>query len=96
MGTKGDKLTSESSLTAALLVEKLCSIDEITAKKMFGLVDSKGQGFFKADESNRSNFEKSGSQPHVKMPYMSIPPEILNHQETLVLWAKSSIAIIKK
>ena len=107
MGVKGDKMTNNSSLSAELLVEKLQPINGVTSKKMFGgfgvfhegkmfgMVDSKGNCFLKADDSNRSDFEAKGSQKHGKMPYSSIPQEILEDTNTLISWARKSIAISK-
>ena len=105
MGEKGNKLSQDAALTAELLLEKLSQIGGITSKKMFGgygkfhegkmfgIVDAKGQGYLKADDSNRTDFEASGSDKHSRMPYYSIPGEILNNPETLVEWAKKSIDI---
>ncbi|MEO9965789.1 MAG: TfoX/Sxy family protein [Reichenbachiella sp.] len=107
MGTKGDKITNESSLTAALILEKLISIDGLSSKKMFGgygifndgkmfgMVGSKGQAYLKVDDSNKAQFEKAGAKPHSKMPYLSIPDDILADQEKLVHWAETSIEITK-
>ena len=105
MGEKGNKLSQDSALTAELLLEKLSHIGGITSKKMFGgygifhegkmfgIVDAKGQGYLKADDSNRTDFEASGSDKHSRMPYYSIPGEIFDDSENLVTWAKKSIDI---
>lgn len=107
MGVKGDKGSNEGTLTAELLMEKLVVIPEISHKKMFGgygifcegkmfgLVNSKGQAYFKANDSNKVQFENCDSHQHSKMPYFSVPDEILMDQDKLVEWAKSSIAINK-
>ncbi len=107
MGIKGDKLTDKSFITSELLVEKLKSIGGISSKrmfggygifhhgKMFGIIDSKGQGYLKADTSNKEDFQEKGAHQHFKMPYYSIPEEIMNNQELLISWAKKSIAITK-
>jgi DNA transformation protein len=107
MGEKGKKLNQESVLTADLILDRLSPIGEITSKKMFGghgifhqgkmfaLVDSKGQGYLKADESNLTDFESFGCEKHSRMPYFSIPEEIFNEPEVLVEWAKKSINIAK-
>ncbi|WP_422361000.1 TfoX/Sxy family protein [Reichenbachiella sp.] len=107
MGIKGDKRTNESALTAALMVDRLAAIPGITSKgmfggqglfhegKMFGLVDSKGQGFLKVDDSNRAVFEKAGAKRHGKMPYLSIPQQILNNPDQLAQWAQTSINLSK-
>ena len=107
MGVKGDKGTNEGTLTAELLIEKLVAIPEVNLKKMFGgygifcdgkmfgLVNSKGQAYFKANDSNMDHFENHGSHRHSKMPYFSVPDEVIMDQDTLVEWAKSSIALTK-
>ena len=105
MGEKGNKLSQDAALTAELLLEKLSQIGGITSKKMFGgygifhegkmfgIVDAKGQSYLKADDSNRTDFEASGSHKHSRMPYYSIPEDIYNDPETLVTWAKKAIDI---
>lgn len=107
MGIKGDKLTKDSELSAELMTQKLGSLAGITTKrmfgghgifhnaKMFGLIDSKGQVYLKADDSIKSNFENAGSHRHSRMPYFSIPEEVLSNADSLVEWANRSIAISK-
>ena len=107
MGEKGKKLSQESVLSTGLLMEKLSQIGSITSKKMFGghglfhdgkmfaLVDPKGQGYLKVDDSNRTDFESYASHKHKPMPYYSIPDEILSDPEKLVNWAKKAIEISK-
>ena len=105
MGGKGDKLTGVSVDAATELVERLAVIDGITSKKMFGgngifhdgkmfgIVDSKGQYFLKADDTNREEFETAGAEKHGRMPYYSIPASVLDDRETLISWVSKSIAI---
>ena len=107
MGIKGDKLKRESVLSAELLLEKLSVIGGISIKKMFGghgvfhdgkmfgIVDSKGNYFFKVDDSNESQYVKNGAVKHGKMPYFSIPQEIFVNQDKLIVWAQKSIEISK-
>ena len=107
MGIKGDKLTQDSVAAAEELVDKLGSIGGITSKRMFGghgifhenkmfaLIDSKGQCFLKADDTNKSDFEEKDSFQHSRMPYYSIPDEVINNPKLLIEWAKKSIAISK-
>jgi len=107
MGIKGDKLTQDSVSTAEELVNKLSAIGGISSKRMFGghgifhegkmfaLVDSKGQCFLKVDDSNKTDFEEKDSFQHSRMPYFSIPDEVMNDQDKLIAWAKKSIAISK-
>ena len=107
MGRKGDKLTQDSVLVAELLIEKLASIGGISSKKMFGghgifhegkmfgIIDSSGQCYMKADNSNKDDYEAKGAHQHSRMPYFSIPDEVFKNQDELVSWANKSIAIAK-
>lgn len=105
MGQKGDKHTNEAALSAQLFVEKLASIGGITSKKMFGghgifhegkmfgMVDSKGNCLLKVDAEIEKTFVTHEAEKHGKMPYYVIPEEIFN-SDTLIDWAKKSIAIV--
>ena len=77
-------MTSASTLLAELLMEKLSPIEGITNKKMFGgygffydgkmfgIVDSKGNGFLKVGDSNKADYEEKSAAKHSRMPYYSI------------------------
>jgi len=105
MGVKGIKRTQEADLTCTLLIERLSLIPGITSKKMFGgygifhegkmfaLVNSSGNIYFKSDESIQSKFDTIGAQQHGKMPYFSLPDEIFDDIEKLSAWAQESINI---
>ncbi len=54
-------------------------------------MDSKGQSYLKADDSNKADFEALGCHKHSRMPYLSIPEKIFNDPEILISWAKTSI-----
>ena len=107
MGKKGDKLTNDSVTSAEAMVEKLKSIKGISSKKMFGghgifhegkmfgIVNSKGEWYLKADESSVPDFEEKGAHKHGRMPYYSIPEAVINDDKILKTWAKKSIAISK-
>lgn len=107
MGVKGDKLSESGVLAADQLVEKLSSLGDISSKKMFGghgifhqgkmfgIVDSKGRYYLKADESIQSEFIEKGADKHGKMPYYSIPEDILSDHSKLLEWAKMSISANK-
>jgi DNA transformation protein len=107
MGTKGSKLSQDSVLSAELFVEKLSSLGAVTSKKMFGghgifhegkmfgIIDSKGKAFLKADAGNRSDYEEKGAEKHGRMPYFSVPNDILDQPEILIKWAAKSIEISK-
>ena len=104
---KGDKSSQDGALAAELIVEKLQGIKGITTKrmfggngifhegKMFGMVDSKGKYFLKADDRFNDDFLSKGAIKHSRMPYYSIPDEIFANNEELILWAKKSISLKK-
>jgi DNA transformation protein len=107
VGIKGDKGTIEASLSVELFLDKLIQISGITSKKMFGgfgifhegkmfaLVNSKGAIHIKFDDSIKQKFIDSGSNQHGKMPYYSLPQDVLQDQDKLVQWAKESMDISK-
>lgn len=107
MGNKGDKLSLASTKTVHRLMEKLSPIEGITSKTMFGgngifhdgkmfcIIDSKGEIFFKVNDTNKMDFESRGSHRHSKMPYFSIPMDIFEDDETFLDWVDKSIAISK-
>ena len=107
MGKKGDKLSNASTIVAEQIVERLAAIGGVTTKKMFGghgifhdskmfgLIDSRGQTFFKATEDLKAAYEDMGSEQHSRMPYFSVPDSILDDQDELTSWANKSIEISK-
>ena len=107
MGLKGDKLSNEAALTTELFTEKMSQISGITSKKMFGgygifhdekmfgLVNPKGEIYLKADDSIKKKFELVGSHSHGRMPYFSLPEDLLLDSEKLTKWVKESIEISK-
>ena len=103
MGVKGDKLTGAASISAEELEAKLGHIDGITTKKMFGgygifhdskmfgLINSRGEGFLKVSEATQQKFEAAGSHRHSKMPYFSIPEAVFADHDQLSAWAQEAI-----
>lgn len=63
--------------------------------KMFALVNSKGEIYLKADESMKEKFETAGSNQHGRMPYYTLPEDLLQDPDKLTKWAKESIDISK-
>jgi DNA transformation protein len=108
MGTKGDKQTGASAVSAERLQRDLSHLGEIRTRKMFGgygvfetdamfaLVDSEGGIYFKADETNVKRFEEAGSPKHARMPYYRVPDAVLEDAGALQKWAQASMAISKK
>jgi len=107
MGKKGDNLTSESSMAAEDIQNRLATLGDIRVKKMFGgygvfeedkmfaLIDSSGRVFFKVDDTNMARFEQAGSEKHARMPYFSVPEGVLSDDDLLEEWARLSIRISK-
>lgn len=107
MGNKGGKITGDSDSTAFKIVAQLEPIDGISSKKMFGgngifcngkmfgIVDSKAQGFLKVDNTNKTEFKKYESFQHSRMPYFSIPHKIFEDKEVFIELAIKSIEISK-
>ncbi len=105
MGTKGAKLTEKATSTSEWLEKSLSGVGIISRRKMFGgygvfengvmfaLITPEGTVHFKVNESNLERFEKAGSQKHGRMPYYSVPDEILQNQNSLYDWAILSIKI---
>lgn len=103
MGTKGNKLTIDSIQRAERFKDKIDSIGGISTKKMFGghgvfwngkmfgIVDSKGHCYLKANEQNQPDFDQYGSQQHGKMPYFSIPDSVFNDPKELLTLANKSL-----
>lgn len=107
MGEKGAKNTAAAETMIKSLVEDLKEIENLTSKKMFGgfglfhdgkmfgIVDSEGSPFFKVNDELKVDFENRGGHQHSRMPYFSIPKEILSEKESLLDWARRSITISK-
>lgn len=107
MGTKGAKLTGKATEMADQLIEKLQSSGAIRAKKMFGgyglfhdskmfgLISSEGQVYFKVTEENRSRYENVGAEKYGKMPYYSVSQKIIDDPNSLQEWAQEAIEVSK-
>jgi DNA transformation protein len=108
MGIKGDKHTNDAQKSADYLTKGLEGLDGISSKKMFGghgffhdsrmfaMVSSKGEIFFKTNETNKSDYIDRNAEKHSKMPYYSVPEEILKEDKELAQWAEKSILASKK
>jgi DNA transformation protein and related proteins len=106
MGIKGGKQNQESVISADLFLEKLQPIGDIKSKRMFGghgifykgnmfaIIDSRGQSYLKVDESTRAEFEKRGSHKHSRMPYYSVPNDVIMNQDELIRWTLKCIEIL--
>lgn len=107
MGKKGDKQSQDGASAVEDLLDKFSAISGVSSKKMFGgygifhegkmfgIIDSKGNSFLKVTDENRKAFDDAGAEQHSRMPYFSIPSEVLTNQKTLISWAKKSIKVSK-
>lgn len=105
MGEKGSKRTTEATHAAAALAEVLSELGEVAEKGMFGgygvfmdglmfaLVDSSGRQFFRVDDTTRPAYEAAGSDKHGRMPYMTIPEDVLADDGRLLEWGRSAHAV---
>jgi len=106
MGQKGDKMTSASTVLAERLIAVFDSIGGITHKKMFGgygfffdgkmfgIVDSKGKAFLKVDEDLKAKYVARGAEQHSRMPYYSLPENVLENEADIIEWARKSIELV--
>jgi DNA transformation protein len=107
MGEKGAKEGQDAAAIVEQLLRDLTPLGEVSSRKMFGgygifegstmfaLVNSQGELFLKADDSNRSRFEQNGTRQHGKMPYFLPPPEVLADEDALRDWAQVSIEVAR-
>ena len=107
MGKKGDKHSSDTALAAENLLSKLSPIEGISSKKMFGgygifhegkmfgMVNSKGVCYLKADATSSAAYLEKGSEKHNRMPYYSIPDAVFENLEEFLEWANTAIAASK-
>lgn len=103
MGEKGARSNEEAELVAKKIVSSLQPIGDISSKKMFGghgifchgkmfaMVNSKAEGYFKLNDLNKADFESFNAPKHSKMPYAKLPAEVLQNEEQLLAWAYKAI-----
>ncbi len=104
MGQKGDKHTASSADACAMYEELLAEAGDISSKKMFGghglfesgvmfgMVNSWGALFFRVGDDHVSDYEQVGARKHGKMPYWTVPDELLDDKGELLVWASRAIA----
>lgn len=105
MGQKGAKLSEDAKASSEWLVEALQTAGDVSRKKMFGgygifesgkmfsLVSSDGEIYFKCAAANRSRFEEIDAPKFGRMPYWAPPQTVLSDPEQLIEWAAASIAV---
>jgi DNA transformation protein len=96
----------------AFVLDQLTHVGGVTSRRMFGGVGLYREGlffglidddalFFKADDSNRGDYEREGmkrfcpfpDQPQYEMGYYEVPASALDDPEELAVWARKSLAV---
>jgi len=105
MGTAGARFSKDVGQMAEQVVELLQPLGDLTWRKMFGgagifedgsmfaLIDSNARLHLKADDSNRDRFETAGAEKHGRMPYYAVPDIVVDDDDTLLEWARASVAV---
>ena len=108
MGKKGDKATAAGADFFEKTLPRLEPLKKVTSRKMFGgygifhdgkmfaLITSKAELFFKIDESNQARYRKARAPQHGKMPYCRVPKSVLADDANLLEWARESVKIAKR
>ena len=106
-GCVGARLTGDATAAAAVAVERLSVLGDVTSKKMFGgygvfidakmfaLIDSSGALFFKCDETNEDRYLEVGAEKHGRMPYRAVPQDVWDVDDELLVWALLSADIAR-
>lgn len=107
MGTEGDRLTETATERASWLVDELATLGDVTSKKMFGgygvfesglmfgLIDSDGLAHFRSSPTDSVRFVEAGASKHAKMPYWSIPDDVIADHDQLVEWATEALTVAR-
>lgn len=94
----------------AFLLEQLNQVRPVTSRAMFGGLGLYADGlffaladddvlYFKADDSNRGDFERAGMGPfrpfgdERAMAYFEVPAELLEDEETLAAWMAKALVV---
>lgn len=105
-------MAKDPSFHDYVMHDLLATLPNITSRAMFGgwgiykddvifgiIVD--GELYFKVDDSNRGDFERSGSRPFVysqggksvTMSYWLVPEEVMEDEEKLGMWVGRSVGV---
>jgi DNA transformation protein len=105
MGTRGAKARNPGSEAAATTIELLKPIGDVRSKSMFGgygifqedvmfgIVDSEGRLYLRADPTTAPDFEAAGSTQHARMPYWEVPTSIRDDPDRLREWATTAAEV---
>lgn len=106
MGTRGASGGQAAEATARRLVDEFAALGPIESRQMFGghgvfcesvmfaLVDPQGAAFLRVGEEAKQ-FEDLGGHKHGRMPYWSVPAEVLDDRDELIRWAADALAVAR-
>ncbi len=107
MGEKGAREGADAGNVAAGLVDDLQPLGAMTSKKMFGgyglfcedvmfaMVDPAGEVYLRADDASKGPFESAGSAKHGRMPYWSVPSNVLSAPAEMEEWCGRALAVAR-
>ncbi len=108
MGKAGAQFSEAVGAAADELVERMAPLGLVSWKKMFGgagvfvdgkmfaLVDPEARVHLKAGASNQARFDGAGSTKHGRMPYFTVPADVLADDTVLLEWAGESAALARQ
>ena len=108
MGEKGARLSGAAEATARWAEDELAELGAVSARKMFGgfgvfldgvmfaIVDRDGNLFYRADERTQPSYVNGGSAQLPRMPYWSVPNEVLADPDVLRAWGKEALALARR
>lgn len=89
----------------AYVLEQLDGVGNVTSRAMFGghgiyesgaifaIVSSDSTLYFKVDDETRPRFEATESHQFARMPYWSVPADVLDNSDMLKVWTSDAIAV---
>ncbi len=89
------------------MVTDLAPLGDVTSRKMFGgygvfesgvmfaLVDSGAKPHFRVGDANEAQFVDAGSEKFERMPYWTIPTDVLDDDGSLVEWGAGALAVAR-
>ena len=108
MGVKGARLSRAAEVTARWAEEELAELGPVSARKMFGgfgvfldgvmfaIVDPDGDLFYRTDARTEPFYVNGGSAQHPRMPYWSVPSNVLADPDALRAWGKEALALARQ
>ena len=108
MGVTGARLSRAAEATARWAEEELAALGPVSARKMFGgfgifldgvmfaIVDPDGDLFYRTDERTGPSYVAGGSAQHPRMPYWSVPNDVLADPDVLPAWGKEAFRLARQ